>query len=389
MPQPSPSAASIAASGIREIVNLVLQRPDDDIARLEIGEPDSRPPAHVLDAARAAIAGPIGYTSSGGSIALRSVLADRFERIDGVRPSTESIVVGQGAVEVIAASLAAVVRPGDEVLIPDPSWPNYEAQARLLGARPVFYPLRRELGYLPDPDEVIALMGEDTRAIVVNSPSNPAGSVIDADRLRRIVEAAAERDVLVISDEVYDEIVFDGEHVRASPFAPEHVVTVHSFSKTYSMTGWRVGYARIPDAMQVTMERVQETLLSCVSTLTQAAAIAAIVGPQDAIAENLERYRRRRDLAVGLLRDGGVEVSVPAGAFYLLVPLGDGVDSRAAALELVDHGVAVAPGSAFGRVAADTVRLSLASADDVLATGIERFLAWRSGRPLVAARVCA
>ncbi|MFW8745247.1 pyridoxal phosphate-dependent aminotransferase, partial [Mesorhizobium japonicum] len=261
----------------------------------------------------------------------------------------------------------------------DPAWPNYEMQTLLYGGRPVRYRLHPDLGFLPDPDEVLALIGPRTRALVLNSPSNPAGSVIDAARMEAIVRGAAERGVLVISDEVYDEIVFDGHHVGARRFAPETVVSVFSFSKTYSMTGWRVGYAVVPESFALVAERVQETLLSCGSTLSQVAALAALEGPQDTIAANLERYRRRRDAAVARLAAAGIDVPVPGGAFYLMVPLAPGADSRQAALDLVEAGVSVAPGSAFGDVARDYVRLSLASADEVLDRGIDRLVAWRAG----------
>lgn len=371
-------AVDLPGSGIREIVHLVLDRGAEAIDRLEVGEPDSRPPAHVLAAAAAALERPIGYTQSAGTLELRTALVDRLARF-GIDVPLRQVIVGQGAVQAIAGVLGTVVGAGDEVLVPDPAWPNYEMQTLLYGGRPVRYRLHPDLGFLPDPDEVLALIGPRTRALVLNSPSNPAGSVIDAARMEAIVRGAAERGVLVISDEVYDEIVFDGHHVGARRFAPETVVSVFSFSKTYSMTGWRVGYAVVPESFALVAERVQETLLSCVSTLSQVAALAALEGPQDTIAANLERYRRRRDAAVARLAAAGIDVPVPGGAFYLMVPLAPGADSRQAALDLVEAGVSVAPGSAFGDVARDYVRLSLASADEVLDRGIDRLVAWRAG----------
>jgi aspartate/methionine/tyrosine aminotransferase len=378
MQQPSAVAAALPASGIREIVNLVVDRPD--MHRLEIGEPDSLTPAHVRDAARLALDGRLGYVQSAGMPVLREAIRERLRRGPGIEASIERIVVAQGAVQAIAAAMASVLSPGDEVLVPDPAWPNYEMQARLFGGRPVRYPLRAENDFLVDPAELATLIGPRTRVLVLNSPSNPAGSVAPAALMERVVTMAAERGILVISDEVYDEIVYDGAHVGAHHFAPDAVVSVFSFSKTYSMTGWRVGYAVVPESLAGAFERIQETLLSSVSTLGQVAALAALTGPQDAVVENLERYRRRRDAAVAQFAAGGVEVPVPGGAFYLLVPLARGADSRAAAFELAARGVSVAPGSAFGDVARDHIRLSLGSADDALAGGIARIVDWYADR---------
>lgn len=374
----SPGAASIPGSGIREIVNLVLDRPEGEVARLEIGEPDSLTPAHIVEAASRSLRGRIGYTQSAGISPLRDAIIERLHAAYGMRLDRPNVIISQGAVQAIAASLAAVLRPGDEVLVPDPAWPNYEMQALLLNAKAVHYGLRADHGFLPDLAELESLVSPRTRAIVLNSPSNPAGAVVPTGLMEQLVTFAAERGILVISDEVYDEIVFDGEHVGARQFAPDSVVSVFSFSKTFSMTGWRVGYAVVPDWMSVGFERIQESLLSCVSTVSQAAALAALTGPQDAVAENLARYRGRRDLAVGMLAAAGVTTVPPGGAFYLMVPLAPGVDSRLAALELVEHGVAVAPGSAFGDNATDHIRLSLASPDATLVTGIERLLGWYS-----------
>jgi aspartate aminotransferase len=375
MQLPSPTAADLPASGIREIVNLVLDR-TDDVARLEIGEPDSRTPDHVIEAAKLAMDGRLGYTQSAGTTALRLGVQERLARLSGIEAELPEIIISQGAVQAIAASFAAVLRPGDEVLVPDPAWPNYEMQAQLLGAVPVRYPLRAENGFLPDPDEVAALTTDRTRVLVLNSPSNPAGSVAPPALLERLVTDAAARGILVISDEVYDEIVFDGVHAGARQYAPESVVSVFSFSKTYSMTGWRVGYAVVPRSLAVTFERVQETLLSCISSVSQVAALAALHGPQDSVATNRDRYRRRRDESIARFAAGGVDVQAPGGAFYLMVPLAPGADSRASAFELAELGVSVAPGSAFGDVARDFVRISLGSSDAALATGTERLLDW-------------
>lgn len=370
--------SSIPGNGIREIVDIVLNRPSGSVARLEVGEPDSAPPGHVVEAAQLAAASGIGYTQSVGTQQLRSALADRVRRDYAMDVEEHNVIVTQGAVQAILMALTAVVGPGDEVLVPDPAWPNYEMQTLLLGGTAVHYALRPEAGFLPDADEVESLITPRTRVLVLNSPSNPAGSVIPAPLMKRLVELAVSRGILVISDEVYDEIVFDGHHVGARQFAPDSVVSVFSFSKTYSMTGWRVGYAIVPDWLAETAVRIQETTLSCISGVSQAAALSALLGPQDSVTRNLESYRMRRDFAVSLLAEHGVQALPPSGAFYLMAPLGVDLDTRAAALELAGAGVGVAPGSAFGTVAQGFVRLSLASSPETIATGIERIAAWRA-----------
>jgi aspartate/methionine/tyrosine aminotransferase len=376
MPIVGPAAAALPGSGIREIVNLALARPPGSVARLEIGEPDSRTPEHVAAAAAEAMSGRVVYTQSAGMPVLREALIGRLNERYGFGLELPQLVLSQGAVQGISAVFQALLSPGDEVLLPDPAWPNYEMQALLVGARPTPYALRAGAGFLPDLAELERLMTPRVRIIVINSPSNPTGAVMDHDTTRAVVELAASRGVVVVSDEVYDDIVFEGTHVNARQFAPDSVISVYSFSKTYSMTGWRVGYLAVPSWLSAVLERVQESQLSCLSQVSQLAALAAVTGPQQSVAVNRERYHGRRDRVVRRMRDAGVEVVVPGGAFYLMVPLGEGVDSRQAALDLVGAGVSVAPGTAFGVEARHLVRISLASPDDELDTGVGRLLDW-------------
>jgi aspartate aminotransferase len=368
------TAAAVPGSGIREIVMLAYGR--TDVVHLEIGEPDFATPSHVVAAGDAALATANRYTPSAGVPLLRRAIAERLHTRYGLSDDPESVVVSQGAVQGLAAVLAVLVEPGDEVLVPDPAWPNYEMQTLLLGGVPVRYPLRPERGFRPDPAEVAALITDRTRALVLNTPSNPTGAVLEPALVRALVEAAVQHGVTVIADEVYDEIVFDGVHASAAAFAPDDVVSVYSFSKTYAMTGSRVGYLTAPSWLAPTLARVQEPLLSSVSAASQASALAALQGPQDGVGVMVDTYRRRRDLVVQRLTEAGMPVAAPAGAFYLMLPLAPGADSRAAALDLVGHGVALAPGTAFGSIAADHLRLSLASSAEDLRTGLDRYTTW-------------
>jgi aspartate/methionine/tyrosine aminotransferase len=357
-------------------VNLVLGRPGDDIVRLEIGEPDQPIEAHIVDAARQAAAAGFGYTQSFGIAPLREAVVERLDRLFGLTYRPDEVVVAQGGGQAIAMTFAALLDVGDEVLVPDPAWPNYAMNALLRGAVPVPYPHPVSTGFQPDLERLRALIGPRTRLIVINSPGNPTGAVLPQQTIAAIVELAAAHDLWVLSDEVYDELVFEGQPAAAARLDRERVVGIYSFSKTYSMTGWRVGYAACPPELARLLGVIQEPLLSCISAVSQHAALAALRGPQDAVTAKREVYRARRDLVSGLLAAGGVDTVRPAGAFYQLVPLGAGVDSRRAAIELVDHGVATAPGTAFGAGASDHLRVSLSASETALRKGIARLLGW-------------
>jgi aspartate aminotransferase len=275
-----------------------------------------------------------------------------------------------------SAVLAALLEPGDEVLIPDPAWPNYQMLALLHGAVPMRYPTPAERGFLPDVAELEGLVGPRARVLVINTPANPSGGVYPPELVADLVALAARHDLVVLADEVYDQLVFEGVAANAASLDPQRVVGLYSFSKTYAMTGWRVGYVAAPAWLAPTLWRVQEPLVSCVSAVSQAAALAALEGPQECVATMREAYRRRRDLVVGLLGRAGIGVPPPAGAFYLMLPLAAGADGRLAALDLVEHGVATAPGTAFGEVARSHLRLSLACSEQVLSQAVQRIVAW-------------
>ncbi len=375
MPRPAAATTLLPHSGIREIVDLALSL-DGPLVRLEIGEPDFPTPENIVEAAVAAARRGARYVQAAGIPPLRTAIAASLGRRYDLDVDPGRILVSQGAVHALDSVLRAVLAPGDHVLIPDPAWPNYEMQARLAGAEVGYYTMPAERGYLPDADEIRALITPRTKAIVLNSPGNPTGAVMPRELVEQILAIAIEHDVLVVSDEVYDEIVFEGEPVCAAALAPEHAVSVFSFSKTYAMTGWRVGYALLPDWLVDPVTRVIESSASCLSSVAQAAALEAITGDQEPVARMRDAYRGRRDLAVGLIEAAGIALVRPSGAFYLMVPLAHGVDSRQAALDLVRDGVSTAPGSAFGAGAPHALRLSLASSPEQLERGIGIMLDW-------------
>ncbi|MDQ6772517.1 MAG: pyridoxal phosphate-dependent aminotransferase [Candidatus Dormibacteraeota bacterium] len=378
MTPPALSAAltAVSHSGIREISHEASQRPGT--IRLEAGQPNFRTPAHVAEAAKLAIdEGWTFYTHAQGIVTLRERLAAKLELVNGIHTTPERIVCGPGGVGVIAAAIGALVNPGDEVLLPDPRWPNYDIALAWAGGRPVPYPCPRENGWLPDLDRLRALITSRTRMLIVNSPHNPTGAVYGAELMRELGAIAERAGLWIVSDECYDQILLDGAAVAPSMALnadPERVVAAFTFSKTYAMTGWRLGYATAAAPVIDNMTKMLESFSSGSNTIAQKAGEAALDGPQDCVAEMVSAYRRRRDLVVDLLREGGLLTTVPDGAFYALAAVGhSGLDSRAFAFRLLrERGVGVAPGTAFGRVAADAVRISLASSDQDLREGVGR-----------------
>lgn len=363
-------------SGIREISGLALATPG--AIRLEIGQPDFRTPDHIGQAAKKAVdEGYTFYTPTQGPLSLRQKLVAKLERVNKLSVDPAQIACGPGGVGAMAAALAAIVEAGDEVLLPDPAWPNYFQMAAMVHARPIQYPCPAENGFLPDLERLEGLISSRTRVLVVNSPHNPTGAVYPRAMLEALGALAERYGLWVISDECYDQIMLDGTSA-ADAFA--HVVddgrvaSVYTFSKTYAMTGWRLGYLVADHSLVDSATKVLEGSSSCVSSLALAAAEAALEGPQDCVGEMVDAYRRRRDLVVDLLREAGLLLTVPQGAFYVIADVSpSGLASRDFALRLLkERQVAVAPGSAFGTTAAAGVRISLASSDSDLREGVGR-----------------
>jgi len=363
-------------SGIREIANVAVTMPG--AIRLEAGQPNFRTPEHIAAAGKQAIDdGFTQYTPTAGIMSLREAIARKLERVNGIRVPATQIACGPGGVGVIAAALATLVEDGDEVLTPDPGWPNTSTMVSWVRGREVRYPCPPELDFQPDLEALERLITTRTKVLLVNSPNNPTGAVYPVETLARIAELARRHNVWLISDECYDQIVLDGRAVApsmANHLDDGRVISVFTFSKSYAMTGWRLGYAVASQPVIDGITKFLESSSSCVSAITQKAGEAALDGPQDCVAEMVTAYRRRRDLSVDLLREAGLLVSEPAGAFYLMADVSaTGLDAREFAFRLLrEREVGVAPGTAFGQVAAHAVRISLASSDEDLREGIGR-----------------
>jgi aspartate aminotransferase len=362
-------------SRIREVMELAWG--DPEAIHLEVGEPDFPTPEHVVEAAHeAARMGRTRYAPNAGLPELREALADKVAWRNGYEARPDQVVVTQGGIQALYLVLRALLEPGDEVLLPDPAWPNYRMIAHLLGARVLSYPLVAEGGFLPRLEDLEGLVTPRTRAILVNSPSNPLGTVVHRELMETLLAFARRRGLWFISDEVYDEVVFDDVFVSTGSLADpsDRLVSVYSFSKVYAMTGWRVGYLVAPPDLTKLLTGMQEPIISCVNTPAQMAALAAVTGPQDVVRKMSEAYRVRRDELLGILDRGGLPSSRPAGAFYVWSDVSEaGMPSMDFARALIEREhVAVAPGSAFGELGEGYARLSLASSRDDLLDG-----AWR------------
>jgi aspartate/methionine/tyrosine aminotransferase len=378
MAVPAPRIRDMKRSGIREIMDLASQR--TDVLHLEVGQPDFPTPAHIVEAAcAAATQGYTTYTANKGLLEVRESITTKLKRDNGIDVPADDVVITCGAVNALFESLAALFSPGDGILIPDPGWPNYEMMADTLSARVSRYPLVADQDFLPDLEGLDALAADPgVRVMIVNSPGNPTGAVFPRWVVEELVEIARRHDLYLISDECYEQIVFDGEHV--SPGALDHdgrVLSVFSMSKSYAMTGWRMGYLTGDSELVDLVAKVQEPVVSCATSIAQKAGQAALEGDQSCVREMTASYRERRDVVVDLLRAGGLLINEPKGAFYILADISSvSSDSYAFARRLVaEHGVAVAPGLTFGPAGAGMVRLSLATDLEQLRTGTQRLVA--------------
>jgi aspartate aminotransferase len=369
-------ALDLERSAIREVFDAANKLPD--AIRLEIGEPSFVTPRFIIDAAlEAATDGWTGYTPNGGYPSLREQIVRKLEHVNGYTVDPECVVVTPGAMNALFSIYLSVLEPGDEVLLPTPGFPNMDELVRLLGGKPVFYRLDRSGGYLPRVDEIERLTTASTKAIFVNTPGNPTGAVFPEATMRALAELAAERGVWLISDEVYDELVLDDElrHMSAAALVPDApVVSVYSFSKVYAMTGWRIGYCAAPPQLAATLRKLQEPQVSCPSAISQKAAEAALRGPHDEIEAMRLAYRRRRDRAVAVAAELGLDVFRTQGTFYMLVNVtASGLSARDFTMRLLDDlRVAVAPGEVFGPGGDGFVRISLAREPDEIAEGMTR-----------------
>lgn len=373
-PEASISVQHLPRSGIRRVFDEASKYPD--CIRLEVGEPSFATPQHIKDAAHSALdANFTKYTPNAGIAELREALAQKLRDRNKIIVTPEQIVVTPGGVASVFSSLTALLNKGDEVLLADPSWPNYLQMTILLGAKPVFYPLRIENNLVPTASDIESKITSKTKLLILNSPGNPSGAIIPKNELLAILALARNHNLWVISDEVYDEIYFDTPPISLQPLDEGgRVISVFSFSKTYAMTGWRVGYLTGPPEIVSHILRTQEPITSCVNSVAQKAAFAAVTGDQNCVAQMRNAYAKRAALVTQLLTDNNVRFARPTGAFYTMVDItASGMsDLDFVSRMITEKRVAVVPGSAFGPGSGNFVRISLASSESDLEQGVTR-----------------
>ena len=349
-----------------------------DVIHLEIGEPDFDTPAHITEAAVAALrAGETHYCPAAGIAELREAVAEELSRTRGIPVAAQRVLVANGAKPFLFFTILATCEPGDEVIYPDPGFPIYESAIRWAGATPVALPLREEHDFSFAVDELRNLLGPRTKLVILNSPQNPTGGVIGREEVREAAWLLRDSGAWVLSDEVYARLIY-GEafaSIVSEPGMLERTVLLDGFSKTYAMTGWRCGYAAVPEPLVEPLTRFFVNSTSCVPPFVQHAGIAALVGPQDDVAAMVAEFRARRDLIVeGLNALPGVSCRTPKGAFYVFPNVSKTpVSAEVLASRLLEEAdVAVLAGTAFGEVGRGNLRLSYANSQENLARALER-----------------
>jgi aspartate/methionine/tyrosine aminotransferase len=346
-----------------------LEAQGKEIVHLEIGEPDFDTPAHIIEAACQALRdGATHYTAAAGIPELRKVIAEDLSSRRGYDIDPAQVVVTPGAKPIMFYVLIALAEPGREVIYPNPGFPIYESMIQFMGAKAVPLPLREERDFRFDVDELRELITDRTSLIILNSPQNPTGGILEREDLAAIAEICAERNIPVLSDEIYEQILYDGEFNSITAFdgmsPSERTIILHGFSKAYAMTGWRLGYGVMPVWLAEHITRLMVNSNSCTSAATQWAGIAALRGPQDSVTEMVAAFRERRDVIVQGLNDiPGIRCAKPRGAFYVFPNItGTGMDSRTCeSLFLNEAGVACLSGAAFGAHGEGYLRLSYAN----------------------------
>lgn len=375
MPRIASHALAIPASGIRRIYELAQGL--DGVLLLNVGEPDLPVAPHVLAAgARAWEADVTGYTANGGMAALRSAIARKLERDNGLSVDADQVWVTAGGMQALHQAFSLTLDAGDEVLVPDPGYVNFSMTARHVGAVPVPYPLDPATGFQPDLAALEAAITPRTRVLVVNSPSNPLGTVHPARVLRELLEVAARHDLWVVSDEVYERFTYGVPHVSTASLDRDgRVLSVFSFSKTFALTGARVGWLVAPPEWSPLLRSAQEAVVSCVNAPAQLAALAALDGDQQVVDDAREHYRANLDAACDLLSRKGIAFQRPAGAFYLWIDVSHASGGDVATWcerFLLTRRVAVAPGSAFGASGEGWVRACVAGSRADVLEGLSR-----------------
>lgn len=376
--KPANRMKEIPPSSTLKVLGLAkeLERQGKKIIHMEVGEPDFDTPTHIKKAAEKALArGMTKYTPSAGLMELREAIAEQMVK-KGLDTTAKNVIVTPGAKHAIFCAMAAALDPGDEVVIPSPCW-TYEAMVRIVGAKPVFVKTTRENGFKLEVEEVQKALTPRTKMLLLNYPNNPTGAVMKREELRPLTDLAVDRKLWVLSDEIYDCLVYEGKHASliSFPNMGERTIYINGFSKAYSMTGWRLGYAIAPVELITEMIKIQQASTSCAAGFVQAAGVAALRGPQGFVTKMLKEYRRRRDEIVkGLNSIDRIDCPKPGGAFYAFPSIKElGIPSLEFCETLLrDVGVAAVPGSGFGPYGEGHVRFSYATSMENIEQAVKR-----------------
>jgi aspartate aminotransferase len=361
-----------------------LEQQGKDIIHLEIGEPDFDTPDNIIQSAVSALnAGWTHYGPSAGLPDLRKAIADEVSHSRGVRVQPEEVAVVPGGKPIIFFSILALVDEGDEVIYPNPGFPIYESMINYVGGRAVPIRLREDRDFRLDVNELEKLITERTRLIIINSPHNPTGGVLNKRDIEQIARAIGDRNIFVLSDEIYSRLIFDGTHhsIMSEPGFKERTILLDGFSKTYAMTGWRMGYGVMRPDLAWQIARLMTNSNSCTASFSQVAGIEALRGDQTSVDHMREEFQRRRDMFVaGLNRIKGFSCRMPKGAFYVFPNItATGWKSKALADALLEEaGVACLSGTSFGEFGEGYLRFSIANSTDNLSKALERVERWVS-----------
>ena len=377
MKQLSIVSQTVQPSPIREMFNRAQQM--TDVISFAIGEPDFTTPPHIIDAAVEALRrGETHYTPNAGLLPLRQALSRELERTRGIDYNPDDqIIVTAGAMEGLLLSMMTLLDPGDELILPDPYWTNYPGQVQICSAVPRFVPVDEANHFQYSAESLASAITNRTKGILINSPANPTGGVADPGTLASIAKIAIEHDLYVLSDEVYTMLQYGtpASSIASVPHMAERTLVINSFSKTYAMTGWRVGYVAGPKAIISRMVKLQENVVACVNTAAQYGALAALEGPGEPVEDMVRIYAERRAyLCEAVQSIDGLSCVEPQGAFYLFINISQtGLTSESFANGLLnEEKVVVVPGRAFGSTSASYVRLSYATSMDQLREGMAR-----------------
>ena len=359
-----------------------LEAEGQSVVHLEIGEPDFETPPNIVEAGIKALRdGWTHYGPAAGFPELRQAIAEHVSRTRGNAVDPDEVVVTPGAKPIMFYTMLALVEPGDEVLVPDPGFPIYASMVRFVGATPVSLPHREELDFGLDVDEVKSLITKKTRLVVLNSPNNPTGAVITREQLEALAGTLAGTDINILSDEIYREIIYDAEPISITQFdgMKERTVILDGFSKTYAMTGWRLGYGVMPVPLARKISLLMTNSASCTASFTQQAGIEALRGTQSHARKMKEEFERRRNVVVeGLNRIPGFRCRMPHGAFYAFPNIpGTGISSQELADRLLpEAGVATLSGPGFGPQGEGFIRLSYANSVENIKKALKRIEEW-------------